>query len=121
MHNIVADAAAVKLEEEAEIIRRECAAADEAGLCRVDHAIEAGKHANQVKNCIPRRFCRWLRDNGLKKSTVYDYMLLARNEESVRTSGHSPRSGPATCSRIPSSASGRCLAASAQSDEGCNP
>jgi hypothetical protein len=88
MHNIVADAAAVKLEEEAEIIRRECTAADEAGLCRIDHAMEAGKHANQVKDCIPRRFGRWLRDNGLKRTTVYDYMLLARNEESVRRSGH---------------------------------
>jgi hypothetical protein len=88
MDNIIADAAAVKLGEEAEIIRRECAAADEAGLCRIDHAMEAGKHANKVKDCIPRRFRRWLRDNGLKRSTVYDYMLLARNEESVRSSGH---------------------------------
>jgi hypothetical protein len=93
MDNIVADAAAVKLGEEAEIIRRECAAADEAGLCRIDHAIEAGKHANRVKDCIPRRFRRWLGDNGLKRSTVDDYMLLARNEESVRSSGHSSIAG----------------------------
>jgi hypothetical protein len=78
----------VKLDEEAAIIQRECAAADLAGLDRINHAIEAGKHGNKVNECIPRRFRRWLKQNGLKKSTMYNYMLLARYEESVHRSGH---------------------------------
>jgi hypothetical protein len=78
----------VKLDEEAAIIQRECAAADLAGLDRINHAIEAGKHGNKVNECIPRRFRRWLKQNGLKKSTMYNYMLLARYEESVHRCGH---------------------------------
>jgi hypothetical protein len=89
MTDIDIAAADVKLEEEAAIIRRECDAVDIAGLNRIEHAIEAGKHALKVNDCIPRRFRRWLKENGLKKSTIYDYMMLARHEKSVRSSGHS--------------------------------
>jgi hypothetical protein len=89
MDNIVADAAAVKLEEEAAIIQRECAAADAAGLSRLAHAIEAGKHALKVRNYIKRGFRSWLHAHDLKKTTLYDYMLLAEHEERVRSSGHS--------------------------------
>jgi len=82
-------ASKVNLDDLAAQIRRECDAAIEAGRVRIDHAIAAGKHALEAQERVGRGFRRWLQLHQLRKSTVYDYMLLARSEGSVRSSGHS--------------------------------
>jgi hypothetical protein len=87
-HNIVAGITNVNLDEEAAIITRECAAADATGHRRIEHAIEAGIHFVIVRDCIGRGLRAWLQKHGFRKTSCYDYMLLAENAESVRSSGH---------------------------------
>jgi hypothetical protein len=76
------------LEEHAAAIKRECCAFNAAGQSRLEHAIAAGKHVIAVQERIGHGLRRWLREYGLNKTDCYDFMLLARNEESVRSSGH---------------------------------
>lgn len=87
--NIATASPDLNLEQEAAIIQRECAAADAAGHCRIDHGIEAGNHLINVKQCIGRGLRGWLAKHDLKKTQCYDFMLLALNAESVRRAGHS--------------------------------
>jgi hypothetical protein len=79
----------VNVEQLAAEIRAECAAVTEAGRCHLRHAIAAGKRLLQVKECIGRGLRGWLKQQGFNKTDCYDFMFLARNEETVRTSGHS--------------------------------
>jgi hypothetical protein len=86
--HIVNETSKVNLDQLATEIRREFAAAHEAGRSRVDHAIAAGKHLLKVKESINRGLRRWLEQHNFNKTDCYDFMLLARHEESVRSSGH---------------------------------
>jgi hypothetical protein len=87
--NIVHEAADVNVEELAVRIRDELTAAETAGRTALAHGIIAGKYCLQAHDQIGRGFRRWLEQHGLKKTTCYDFMKLARHEESVRRSGHS--------------------------------
>jgi hypothetical protein len=78
----------VNLEQLAAEIRLDCVAVEEAGRCALDRAIAAGKRLLQVKEHIDHGFRQWLKQHGFNKTNCYDFMLLARNEESVRSSGH---------------------------------
>jgi hypothetical protein len=89
MSEIIADTPKVNLEQLAAEIRLACVAVEEAGRCALDRAIAAGKRLLQVKECIDRGLRQWLKQHGFNKTDCYDFMLLARNEESVRSSGHS--------------------------------
>jgi hypothetical protein len=87
--DIVNETSEVNLEQLVAEIRRECAAAREAGRSRVDHAIAAGKHLLKVRERIGRGLRRWLEQHGFSKTDCYDFMLLAQHEQSVRSSGQS--------------------------------
>ena len=89
MPEIIANNPAINLEQLAAEIRLDCTAVEEAGRCALDRAIAAGKRLLQVKECIDRGFRQWLKQHGFNKTNCYDFMLLARNEASVRSSGHS--------------------------------
>ena len=89
MPEIIADNPAVNLEQLAAEIRLDCTAVEEAGRCALDRAIAAGKRLLQVKEHIDHGFRQWLKQHGFNKTDCYDFMLLARNEKSVRSSGHS--------------------------------
>jgi hypothetical protein len=77
------------LEERAAAIKREWRAYHAAGQSRLEHAFAAGHHLVAVQERLGRGLRGWLKDHGLNKTDCYDFMLLARHEESVRTSGHS--------------------------------
>ena len=77
------------LEDHAEAIKREWCAYHAAGQNRLEHAFAAGHHLIAVQERIGRGLRAWLKDYGLNQSGLYDFMLLARHEESVRSSGHS--------------------------------
>jgi hypothetical protein len=79
----------VNLEQLADEIRLDCVAVEEAGRCALDRAITAGKRLLKVRECIGRGLRQWLQQHGLSKTVCYDFILLARNEESVRSPGHS--------------------------------
>ena len=50
--------------------------------------LTAGKHVIAMQERIGRGLRHWLRERGLSKTDCYDFALLARNEQSVRSSGH---------------------------------
>jgi hypothetical protein len=78
----------INLQEEGAAIRRAFSAAYDAGRVHLDRAIDVGRRLLRVQPLLQGKFRHWLRDQGLNKTDCYDFMLLARNEESVRTSGH---------------------------------
>jgi hypothetical protein len=82
-------ASEIDLEKEAAAIKHELDGVENCGRFDVSRAIAVGHHLLKVKPYIKRGFRRWLEKHGLKKTDCYDYMLLAKNEESVRSSGHS--------------------------------
>ncbi len=77
------------LDQLAEKIRFEFGEVNAAGRSRVEHAIAAGGYLLQVRNQIGRGFRRWLAERQLNRTDSYDFMFLAQNAESVRSSGHS--------------------------------
>jgi hypothetical protein len=85
----------IDLQEEAAAIRREFDAANTAGRTRLEHALAAGHRLLRVNDYLkrgPRQkggLRDWLRQHGFNKSDAYDFMLLARNAETARNSGHS--------------------------------
>jgi hypothetical protein len=79
----------VNLEQLAAEIRSDCAAITEAEAGALDRAITAGKRLQQVQEQIGRGLRQWLKDHGLSKSNCYNFLLLAKNEQSVQSSGHS--------------------------------
>jgi hypothetical protein len=75
------------------LIRARCDTIEQVGRNALDHAIEAGKDARRIRDELlprkyPGKFRGWLEDHGLKRTQIYDYILLANNEESVRRAGH---------------------------------
>jgi hypothetical protein len=90
MDDIVTPASSVNvLEEHAVAIKNGCRAFHDMGQNRIDIALAVGKHVIAVQERIGRGLRAWLKEWGLNKTDCYDFMLLARNEESVRSSGHS--------------------------------
>ena len=85
----------IDLQEEAAAIRRESDAANTAGRTRLEHALAAGHRLLTVDEYLKRGFHQkgglrdWIRQHGFNKSDAYDFMLLARNAETARNSGHS--------------------------------
>ena len=85
----------IDLQEEAAAIRREFDAANTAGRTRLEYALAAGHRLLTVDEYLkrgPRQkggLRDWLRQHGFNKSDAYDFMLLARNAETARNSGHS--------------------------------
>jgi hypothetical protein len=74
-------------------IQLECAAIDHAESGALDHAFEEGKFARRLRDLLPHKFPGGFRGllegRGLKKTQVYDCILLAKHEDSVRRAGHS--------------------------------
>jgi hypothetical protein len=88
--DIVNDSSDVNvLKEHAAAIRRACRAFEADGKSQLEHAFAGGKHVIAAQDRIGRGLRAWLKDHQLSKTLAYDFMLLARNEESVRSSGHS--------------------------------
>jgi hypothetical protein len=89
MINIADESANINLDQLAAKIRVEFGQTEAAGRDRVEHAIAAGQYLLQVKELIGRGLKRWLSERDLSRSNSYDYMKLAQNAETVRSSGHS--------------------------------
>jgi hypothetical protein len=66
----------VEIRAALEAVDKTLEAVDKAESSALEHAIAAGKYLRQAHEQVGRGFENWLKNNGLQKSTCYQYMQL---------------------------------------------